>query len=93
MPAPISLGAIELSAEDVDRIIGMAWEDRTPFDAIRQQFGLSEQQVRNLMKAHLRPGSYRTWRIRMEKTVSTKHTARRSFSAGRFKSRNQKLFR
>ena len=93
MPAPISLGEIELSAEDVDRIIGMAWEDRTPFDAIEVQFGLNEQEVRNLMKARLRPGSYHAWRTRMEKAVSTKHTGKRSFSEGRFKSPNQKLFR
>lgn len=93
MPAPILLEPKPLSPEEIDRIIGMAWEDRTPFDAIQAQFGLSEQQVRNLMKEHLRPGSYRAWRTRMEKTCPTKHLGRRTYEKGRFKSANQKLFR
>ena len=51
-----------LNTEDIDRIIEMAWEDRTPFDAIRLQFGLTEQEVRNLMKNELKFSSYKNWR-------------------------------
>ncbi|MFN5620842.1 MAG: TIGR03643 family protein, partial [Flavobacteriales bacterium] len=47
------------TAEDIDRIIQMAWEDRTPFDAIRVQFGLKEDEVKALMKRELKAGSYR----------------------------------
>ena len=43
-----------LSEDEVDRLIGMAWEDRTPFEAIEDQFGLKENQVRALMRRHLR---------------------------------------
>jgi uncharacterized protein (TIGR03643 family) len=82
-----------LSDDDLDRIIGMAWEERTPFDAIKVQFGLTEQQVRNLMKANLRPGSYRNWRERMEAQSHTKHAKLRDFVKGRFHAAKQKLFR
>jgi len=79
----------DLSAEQVDRIIGMAWEDRTPFDAIEAQFSLKENDVRTLMRRELKPGSFRRWRERV-KGRATKHTARRSFETGRFKSDNQR---
>jgi len=82
-----------LSEDDLDRIIGMAWEDRTPFDAIKLQFGLTEQHVRNLMKATLKPGSYRLWRKRVEARSALKHGKVRSFSLGRYHSQKQKLFR
>jgi uncharacterized protein (TIGR03643 family) len=84
---------VSLSADDLDRIIGMAWEDRTPFDAIRVQFGLTEQQVRNLMKANMKPTSYKMWRIRMEANAHLKHSKIREFSEGRYRSSKQKLFR
>ena len=82
-----------LSEQDLDRIIGMAWEDRTPFDAITQQFGLTEQGVRNLMKATLKPSSYRTWRKRVEANSALKHASLRGFAVGRYHSQKQKLFR
>ncbi len=50
---------------NIDRIIEMAWEDRTPFEAIEFQFGLSEDQVIKLMKSKLKPSSYRLWRKRV----------------------------
>jgi uncharacterized protein (TIGR03643 family) len=50
---------------DIDRIIGMAWEDRTPFDAIEAQFGISERGVIELMRRELKPGSFRMWRERV----------------------------
>ena len=84
--------AQHINIDDADRIIGMAWEDRTPFDAIEAQFGLSEQQVKELMRASLKPSSYSLWRSRVESS-GTKHQKLRVFSVGRFASQKQKLFR
>ena len=78
-----------LSENEVDRLIGMAWEDRTPFEAIEVQFGLKENQVRALMRRHLKPGSFRRWRTRV-KGRSTKHARMRGFSTGRFRSASQR---
>lgn len=75
--------------EDIDRIIQMAWEDRTPFEAIRAQFGLKEDEVKALMKRELKPGSYRLWRERVE-SCSTKHAKLRSGDISRFKSKAQR---
>lgn len=72
-----------------DRIIEMAWEDRTPFDAIYFQFALSEQEVIKLMRQQMKPSSFRMWRKRV-KGKKTKHTAIRGFEAGRFKCSRQK---
>jgi uncharacterized protein (TIGR03643 family) len=77
------------SAEDIDRIIQMAWEDRTPFEAIRMQFGLKEDEVKALMKRELKASSYRLWRERVE-ACSTKHAKLRSSEIGRFKSNAQR---
>ena len=52
----------ELTSADTDRIIEMAWEDRTPFEAIQTQFGLAEQQVITLMRLNMKPSSFRMWR-------------------------------
>lgn len=57
---------------DIDRIIEMAWEDRTPFEAIQFQFGLSEQDVIALMRRQLKPSSWRNWRARVQGRA-TKH--------------------
>ena len=65
-----------LEAADVSRIIEMAWEDRTPFEAIKAQFGLDESAVIDLMRAQLKPSSFRMWRKRMKGRV-TKHGALR----------------
>ena len=54
-----------LKPEDIDRIIEMAWEDRTPFDAIFAQFGLREDDVKALMKRELHPNNWRKWRARV----------------------------
>lgn len=75
---------------DVDRIIEMAWEDRTPFEAIHYQFGLKEQDVKALMKRKLKHSSYVLWRRRVESGVSSKHRAKRSASMKRFKSSRQR---
>ena len=65
-----------LNISDVSRIIEMAWEDRTPFEAIQAQFGLDESAVVALMRAQLKPSSFRLWRKRIKGRV-TKHAALR----------------
>ena len=77
-----------MKASDISRIIEMAWEDRTPFDAIEAQFGLNEKAVKRLMRDNLKPSSYKSWRKRVQGR-STKHLAKRRFSVGRHKSYDQ----
>lgn len=79
----------ELDSETIDRIIEMAWEDRTPFEAIELQFGLNESQVIAVMRREMQPSSFRMWRKRVSGR-QTKHLHKRDFTAGRFKSDNQK---
>ncbi len=75
---------------EIDRIIEMAWEDRTSFDSIKFQFGLNESEVKALMKKHLKFSSYKLWRKRVE-NCKTKHSLKRLSSINRFKSKSQKL--
>ena len=75
---------------DIDRIIEMAWEDRTPFEAIEYQFGLNEQRVKELMKRELKKSSYVLWRKRIESGVSSKHKMKRSKEISRFKCSRQR---
>ena len=65
----------------------MAWEDRTPFEAIEFQFGLKENDVRKLMRSELKESSFKMWRKRV-KGRKTKHT--KTSESKRFKSKNQK---
>ena len=69
---------------DIDRIIGMAWEDRTPFEAIYSQFGLREKDVIELMRKNSKRSSFEMWRKRM-KGRATKHLKLRSMDSTRFK--------
>lgn len=78
-----------LTNTEIDRIIEMAWEDRTPFDAIEFQFGVSEQQVITLMRNQLKPSSFRLWRARVQGRA-TKHSKKRSDDVQRFKCSRQK---
>ena len=80
---------IELSDLEKDRIIEMAWEDRTTFESITIQFGLKEQQVIKLMRTEMKPSSFRMWRERVQGR-KTKHEKLRSFSEGRFKCSRQR---
>lgn len=80
----------QLSQEDIDRVIEMAWEDRTPFDAITFQFEMSEKEVIELMRRELKPSSWRLWRARVQGR-RTKHTALRSFEVGRHKCSRQRI--
>lgn len=79
----------EFDLNDVDRIIQMAWEDRTPFEAIEMQFGLKEKDVISLMRAHMKPSSFKMWRKRTHGR-STKHQALAKIENGRFKSTRQR---
>ncbi len=72
-----------LQPHQVDRIIGMAWEDRTPFDAIEAQFGLSEPEVIEFMRRSLKRKSWERWRKRVSGR-STKHRKKRSEDVKRF---------
>jgi uncharacterized protein (TIGR03643 family) len=76
---------------DIDRIIEMAWEDRTPFEAIHVQFGYSEADVIALMRKELKRSSFNLWRKRVNSGVSQKHAELRNPDIDRFRSRNQKL--
>ncbi|MBL6702671.1 TIGR03643 family protein [Gammaproteobacteria bacterium] len=77
-----------MNQSDISRIIEMAWEDRTPFDAIESQYGLNEQGVKRLMRNNLKSSSYKLWRKRVQGR-STKHLAKREFTIGRHKSYDQ----
>lgn len=74
---------------EIDRIIEMAWEDRTTFDSIKFQFGLKEQEVINLMRKEMKPSSFKMWRKRVANR-KTKHLKKRDFESGRFKCTRQK---
>ncbi len=81
--------AQSLSAADTDRIIEMAWEDRTPFEAIKLQFGLTEAQVIALMRQELKRSSWERWRARVQGRA-TKHATRSSVDDARFRSAAQR---
>jgi uncharacterized protein (TIGR03643 family) len=76
------------SAEEISRIIEMAWEDRTPFEAIEIQFGLKENEVREIMRNEMKSSSFKMWRERVNGR-KTKHLSLRSKEVNRFKSKNQ----
>ena len=78
------------SLKETDRIIEMAWEDRTPFEAIRAQFNLSESGVIQLMRKELSQSSFRLWRKRVNSGVSSKHLMKRPERMYRFKCSRQK---
>jgi uncharacterized protein (TIGR03643 family) len=80
---------MDLTVNDIDRIIEMAWEDRTPFEAITFQFHVSEQQVITLMRREMKPSSFKMWRKRVQ-SRATKHEKLRVFEKGRFKCSRQK---
>lgn len=79
----------QLTATDIDRIIEMGWEDRTPFEAIELQFGLNETAVIELMRQQMKPSSFRMWRKRMQGRT-TKHASLRSDAVNRFKCSRQR---
>lgn len=68
----------------------MAWEDRTPFEAIKNQFGVSESEVIKLMRKELKESSFKMWRKRVNSGVSQKHLKKRSEDISRFKCSRQR---
>ncbi|MBW0177875.1 TIGR03643 family protein [Sediminibacterium sp.] len=78
-----------LTEKEIDRIIEMAWEDRTPFEAIHFQFGIKEPQVIELMRRHSKKSSFTMWRKRM-KGRNTKHSHIRATGISRFKCSRQR---
>lgn len=81
--------SLKLTSINIDRVIEMAWEDRTPFEAIKHQFQLTEQDVITLMRRELKPSSFKLWRKRVQGR-KTKHKYLRNFKKGRFKCSRQK---
>ena len=79
-----------LSAQDIDRIIEMAWEDRTTFEAIELQFGLKEKQVIELMRKQMKKSSFNMWRKRTNGRT-TKHAVKRGVEITRFRSKLQRV--
>lgn len=79
-----------LTDRELDRIIEMAWEDRTPFGAITYQFGISEAEVIKLMRRQLKEKSFKLWRKRVQSGVSQKHVKKRSPDIARFKCSRQR---
>tara|TARA_X000000368_G_scaffold415848_1_gene408451 strand:+ start:558 stop:827 length:270 start_codon:yes stop_codon:yes gene_type:complete len=79
----------KFSDSEVDRIIQMCWEDRTPFDAIKKQFDLSESEIISVMRKNLKKSSFVRWRKRIDNR-KTKHSCNSKNSEYRFKSKSQK---
>jgi len=77
-----------ISESDISRIIEMAWEDRTPFDAIEAQFNLTHDEVVEVMRKNLKRTSFKVWRERV-RGKKTKHTSLRTFKVGRHQSYDQ----
>lgn len=74
---------------ELDRIIEMALEDRTTFEAIKFQFGIKEQEVIDIMRREMKVSSFKMWRQRVQGR-KTKHDKKRPFDQGRFKCSRQK---
>lgn len=80
----------QFTTEQTDRIIEMAWEDRTPFEAIEFQFGISESEVIEVMRSELKSSSFKLWRKRVNSGISHKHVKKRSLEMDRFKCSRQR---
>lgn len=79
----------EFTERELDRIIEMAWEDRTPFEAITFQFGISEQETIEVMRREMKPSSFRMWRKRVQGRA-TKHAKLRTDDRDRFRCSRQR---
>lgn len=80
----------QFTERELDRIIEMAWEDRTPFEALLFQFGLPEKEVIEVMRGSLKASSFKSWRKRVNSGVSQKHLKKRSSEITRFKCTRQR---
>ena len=81
---------LNLNSVQTDRVIEMAWEDRTPFEAILFKFNLNEKDVIKLMRSNLKESSFKRWRKRVNSGVSQKHLKKRNPEINRFKCSRQK---
>ena len=79
-----------LTIKDIDRIIEMAWKDRTPFEAIMFQFRISESEVIGIMRKELKRSSFNLWRKRVNSGISQKHLKKRNPEIERFKCTRQR---
>ena len=66
-----------MNQDNLNRIIEMAWEDRTPFDVIYKEFDITQNELERLMRNNLKPSSFKLWRKRVSGR-KTKHIAKRS---------------
>ena len=82
--------SLKFSERELDRIIEMAWEDRTPFEALQFQFGLAEKDVIKVMRSTLKQSSFKRWRKRVNSGFSQKHLKKRNPEISRFKCSRQK---
>lgn len=80
----------QFTERELDRIIEMAWEDRTPFESIEFQFGLPEKEVIKIMRSQLKRSSFNLWRKRVNSGVSQKHLKKRNPEINRFKCSRQR---
>ena len=81
---------LEFNTRDLDRIIQMAWEDRTPFEAIKYQFSISESAVIKLMRRELKEKSFKLWRKRVQSGNGQKHLKKRHPGINRFRCSRQR---
>ena len=81
----------EMSEIEIDRIIEMAWEDRTPFEAIEIQFEISEKEIIKLMRTKLKKSSFKLWRKRVHSRISQKHLHKRNPGISRFVCSRQRM--
>ncbi|MFC5624318.1 TIGR03643 family protein [Algoriphagus winogradskyi] len=81
---------LRMTERETDRVIEMAWEDRTPFEAIETQFGIREAEVIKLMRRELKESSFKMWRKRVNSGVSQKHLKKRNPDIERFKCSRQR---
>jgi uncharacterized protein (TIGR03643 family) len=79
-----------MTTREIDRVIEMAWEDRTPFEAIENQFDIKESEVIQLMRRELKESSFKLWRKRVNSKTSKKHLKKRNDEISRFKCSRQK---
>jgi len=86
----LGMNTKSLESFDISRIIEMAWEDRTPFEAIQENYGFSEKDVIKLMRSEMKASSFRMWRERVT-ARKTKHLSKRTFTVGRFRCSTQKM--
>ena len=86
----LKMHSMNYNSEQIDRIIEMAWEDRTPYEAILFQFQLAERGVIKLMRSNLKASSFKRWRKRVNSGISKKHLKKRNPEINRFKCSRQK---